>query len=73
MTSYKLVRKFIGLVNYYCGMWESHSYMLAHLTKLTSSKVKYKWTEAEQKAFKEIKKIVAPNILLDFPYFDKVF
>ena len=73
MTSYKLVRKFTGLVNYYCDMWARHSYMLAHLTKSTSGKVKYKWTEVEQKAFKEIKRIVAPNILLAFPYFDKVF
>ena len=54
-------------------MCESYSHMLAPLTKLTPSKVKYKWTEVEQKSFKEIKRIVSPNILLAFPYFDKYF
>ena len=71
MNSYKVVCKFIGLVNYYCGMWESHSHMLAPLTELTSSKVKSKWTESKQKVFEEFRRIVAPNILLACPYFDK--
>ena len=52
-------------------MCESYSHMLAPLTKLTPSKVKYKWTEVEKKLFGEIKRIVSPNILLAFPYFDK--
>ena len=47
MTSQKGVLKFIGLVNYYCGMWESQSNTLAPLSKLTSIKVKFKWAEVE--------------------------
>ena len=54
-TSQKEVPNFIGLVKYYCDMWERRSHMLVPLTKITSSKVKYKWTKTEQDAFEEIK------------------
>ena len=61
------VCKFIGLLNYYCNVWEIHSHILAPLTQLNSSKFKFKHTEFKQKVFEEIKRILACNILSAYP------
>ena len=45
-------------------MWERRSHVLAPLTKIMSTKVKFKWTKIEQYDFDEIKQIVARNTLL---------
>ena len=57
-TTQKGFRNLIGLVNYYRDTWKMKSHTLAPLTKLTSSKVKFKWTEIELKQFKEIRRIL---------------
>ena len=41
------------------------------LTKLTFNKVSFKYTEVKHEAFKEIKRIVASNISLAYPDFNK--
>ena len=41
-TSQTELRQFIGVVNYYRDIWARRSHTLAHLTKITSSKVKFK-------------------------------
>ena len=46
--------------------------MLEPLTKLLYSKVKFKWTETEEKRFKEIQPILAHNILLAYTDFNKL-
>ena len=43
------------------------------MTALTSSKVKWKWEEEHDKAFCEIKKVMAHETLLAFPDFNKRF
>jgi hypothetical protein len=40
---------------------------------MTSTKVKWKWTEEHQKAFEEMKKVIAKETLLAFPDFTKSF
>ena len=45
----KQVHAFIGLVKYYMDVWDKRSYLLHPLTVLTSNKVKFKWTDVEQK------------------------
>ena len=45
-------------------MWARFSHMLEPLTKLKSSKEIFKWTEVKEKAFEEIKPIMARNIVL---------
>ena len=49
-------------------MWEEISHTLQPLTKWTSSKVTFKWTDVAQKLFNKIKGIVDQNKLL--PYID---
>ena len=52
-------------------MWSRRSHILHPLTVLTSPKVKFKWNDVEQKVFDEIKRTVAHNTLLAYPYFNK--
>ena len=72
-TTQKGVFNFIGLVNYYCNMWERHSHTLENPNNLTSNKVKFKWTDVNQKAFKEIDWIVNHSQLLVYPDPNKRF
>ena len=67
------LRKFIGMVNYYRDMWPHRSETLAPLTALTSSKLKFKWTEECTNAFNTMKKIIAKHILLAYPDFSQPF
>lgn len=69
----KELRSFIGLVNYYRHMWRGRSHLLAPLTKLTSTKVKFIWMEEHQVAFEKIKRIVAREVLLAYPDFNLPF
>ena len=72
-TNRKGVRSFIGLVNYYRDMWGRRSDILAPLTRLTSIKVKWQWTDVEQNAFDTMKKIMARDTILAYPDFDEPF
>ena len=47
------------------------SHLLQLLTALTPTKVKFKWTDVEQKSFNEIKLIVSHETLLIHPDFNK--
>ena len=51
-------------------MWARRLHMLATLTRIMSIKVKFKWTKIEQNHFKEIKRAVACDTLLDYPDFN---
>ena len=64
----KQMRAFIGVINYYRDMWARRSHILHPLTALTSPKVKFKWTSVEQKSFDKIKRTVAHDTLLTYPY-----
>ena len=46
---------------------------LAPFTKITSIKVKFKWTKIEQNAFKETNRIVASDTLLAYLHFNEEF
>ena len=61
------------MINYYRDMWWHRSELLAPLTMLTSMKVKWHWTDREQKAFESIKKVVGRNVLLSYPDFNAPF
>ena len=58
------VTEFVGLVNYYQGIFTIGSHFLQLLPKFTSDKIKYKWSNIEQKDFGGTKTIVTWNTLL---------
>ena len=60
-------------MNYYRDMWSRRSHTLVHLTKITSSRVEFKWAKIEQDDFGEIKRILARNNLLAYPDFIEDF
>jgi hypothetical protein len=69
----KELRPFIGIVNYYRDMWFRRSELLAPLTSLASSKVKFEWHSSHQQVFDKIKKVIGTEVLLCYPDFNKPF
>jgi RNase H-like domain found in reverse transcriptase len=72
-TTRKELRHFIGIVDYYRDMWFRRCELLAPLTILTSSKVKFEWLPTHQLAFDKIKKVIETEVLLSYPEFVKPF
>jgi hypothetical protein len=64
------LRQFIGTVNYDRDMWFRRSELLAPLTSLTSSKVKFEWHSSHQQIFL---KVIGTELLLCYPDFNKPF
>ena len=86
--SVKMLRSFLGIVQYYRDLWEKRSEMLAPLTdlvaecgvtKLTTKKgLKKKVTpfysnETHQKAFDDVKKTIARDVILAYPDYSDEF
>ena len=69
----KQLRSFLGMVNYYRDMWIRRSHILAPLNALNSKKVKWRWGNVEQRAFDNIKRVMARETLLHYPDFNKPF
>ena len=53
-ASRKEVRQIIGVVRYYCNMWERRLHTLFPLTNITPSKVELKWAKIKRDAFGQI-------------------
>ena len=66
----KQLRQVIGMINFYRGMWQKRSELLAPLTALTSKNVKYDWKDKHQNCFDAIKR---REILLAYPDFNAPF
>lgn len=50
-------------------MWRKRSHVLAPLTALASNKVKWTWSQPQQKAFEEAKQMVLREATLTYPDF----
>jgi hypothetical protein len=72
-TTLRQLRSFLGMVNYYRDMWKRRSHLISPLTELTIKGKKFNWGEPQEKAFKEIKSILAKETMLTFPDFTKTF
>ena len=66
-------RHFMCVVNYYLYVWPRRSHMLAHLSIITSNKIKFTCTKIEQDIFDEINRIVSCDTLLDYLNFYETF
>ena len=60
-------------MKFYRDTLERQSHALAPLPKITSNKVKIKWTKIEQYLFETIKCVVAHDILLVYLDFNREF
>jgi Reverse transcriptase (RNA-dependent DNA polymerase) len=69
----KKLRSFLGFINYYKKLWYHCSATPAPLTALSSNNVKFVWGPERQKAFIDIRKKFARQILLHYPDFTKPF
>jgi RNase H-like domain found in reverse transcriptase len=67
----KHLQSFLGFINYYKKLWYHCSATLAPLTALSSNNVRFVWGPAQQKAFIDIRNIIARQILLHYPDFTK--
>jgi hypothetical protein len=78
-TSLKLLCGFVGIVNYYWDMWPHRSEILAPLTTHTGAPKKgekqspFVWTSEMQKAFDQIKALMAADVLCAHPNHNKPF
>ena len=65
----KQLRSFIGMVNYYRDMWPKRAHLLAPISAMTSSKVKWNWTEECEKSFELMKEAISKKYCLLTPIF----
>jgi hypothetical protein len=78
-TTLKLLRGFVGMVNFYRDMWPHRAHILAPLTAKTGAPKKgqkapsFTWTSEMQKAFDEMKALMAADVLCAYPNHNKPF
>jgi hypothetical protein len=85
-TNVKQLRHFLGMVQYYCDLWEILSKILTPLTSLVgecgqtkvtrakgTKRVPWHWNEVNQRAFNHVKATIAREVALAYPDFSKVF
>lgn len=63
----KQLRSFLGAVNFYRDMYRKRSHILAPLTKMSGKKGLIPWDDQCQKAFDEIKALLAKEAFLAYP------
>ncbi|GFH61911.1 hypothetical protein CTEN210_18387 [Chaetoceros tenuissimus] len=68
----KEVKSFLGAVNFYKDMWKRRSHLQQPLTELLK-KGSFKWGPAQDKAFEQIKALMASDVLLYYPDHNKAF
>ena len=67
------LRSFLGAVNYYRDLWMRRAHLLTPLNNLTRKGTKWNWGPAQDRAFENIKRVMARETLLYYPNFNKPF
>jgi hypothetical protein len=67
------VRSFLGLVGYYRRFIENFSKIAKPMTELLKNNTKFKWSEACEKSFQELKKRLTTAQVLTLPDIKKDF
>ena len=67
------VRSFIGMATYYCKFLDHYSHVKRPLTELTRKEVKWSWGEAQEEAFRRIKKMLVSAPVLRNPDLSRPF
>ena len=69
------LRRLIGMVNYYRDLWKGRSHILGPLTEMASGKKNKKipWKPEHEKAFQDVKRLVAQETVLAYPDWTKPF
>ena len=65
-STLKEMRTFIGAVNYYRDLWPQRSHVLAPLSDKVGKK-SFEWTPRMDRAFQEMKSLVATDTLNAYP------
>ena len=63
----KEVKRFIGIVSFLTPCCEKLQFLLDPLHKISGSKSKFKWTEVEEKAFQDIKRVILNSVMMAYP------
>src|SRR5438105_4582260 len=66
-TSVPEIRSFLGLAGYYRRFIENFSKIALPMTQLLQKGVEFKWTEARQKSFDELKQKLTTTLVLTLP------
>ncbi len=82
----KELRKFLGMLQYYCDIWARRSHVLAPLSDLVgkfghtketrkkkTKKEPWHWHEIHQKAFDETLRTIARGVMLAYPNYSEPF
>jgi hypothetical protein len=69
----KDVRRFVGMINFYRDLYPKRAETLSPLTDLCGHKRKFTWEAQHEQAFQKMKDIIAQDIMLTYPQFDKPF
>jgi hypothetical protein len=67
------VRSFLGITGFYRRFVKDFSTVAAPINELTKKEVPFKWGEAQQKAFEELKTKLTTTPVLALPDFSKTF
>ena len=63
----KEVKRFIGVVGFLTPCCEKLQFLLDPLHKISGSKSKFKWTEVENEAFENIKRVILNSVMMAYP------
>lgn len=69
----KQLRRFLGMASWYRKFLDNFATIAEPLTRLTSVKRAYVWTDVQQDAFEKVKALVASAPLLQRPDFEQTF